>query len=67
MTAAKTVLLIGIEPTLIDPADFAPFPGLNAAKVRASLEGDAASLNALGYAAEILWIDLGETAESTLR
>lgn len=69
MTQPKTVLIVGLEPELIDfsSADFAAFPGLTAAKVRSALEADAAKLNSLGYEADICLTDFGATAEATLR
>ena len=64
-----SVVLIGLEPTLIDFSDpaYAAFPGMSAAKVQAGLDADVASLNALGYAAELCLVDFGETAEEVLR
>ena len=69
MTQPKTVLIVGLEPELIDfsSPDFAAFPGLNAAKVRSALEADAAKLKSLGYEAEMCLTDFGATAEATLR
>lgn len=61
---AKGVLLIGLEPTLIDFSEpaYSAFPGLDAEKVKASLEADKANLAALGYDAEMCLTDFGETA-----
>ena len=61
---AKSVLLVGLDPTLIDFSDpeFAAFPGLNAGKVRAALDAGKAELAKLGYDAELCLTDLGETA-----
>jgi hypothetical protein len=66
---AKTrVLIVGLEPSLIDFADPAyGASGLDAAPVRAGLEADEAHLNALGYDAELCLIDFGGTAETVLR
>ena len=63
------VVLIGLEPTLIDFSDpaYAAFPGMTAVKVQAGLDADVASLGALGYAAELCLVDFGETAEAVLR
>jgi hypothetical protein len=69
MTTKKTVLLVGLEPSLIDfsnPA-YAAYPGLDAAKVRSALEHDAAQLSELGYQAELCLADFGATAETVLR
>ena len=66
---AKTnVLIVGLEPSLIDFSDpVYGASGLNAATVRAGLEADEAHLNALGYDAELCLVDFGETAETVLR
>jgi hypothetical protein len=50
MTAKKSVLVIGLQPTLIDfsAPDYAGFPGLDAAKVLAALKADEERLNSLG-------------------
>ena len=51
MTDKKSVLVIGLQPTLIDfsDPDYAAFPGLDAAKVIAGLQAAADSLTQLGY------------------
>jgi hypothetical protein len=61
---AKSVLLIGLEPALIDFSDpaYAAFSGLDAQKVRAALDADRATLVALGYDADLCLTDFGETA-----
>jgi hypothetical protein len=65
--ARARVLIVGLEPSLVDFSDPAYAPGGNAAAVRAGLETDEAHLNALGYDAELCLIDFGETAEAVLR
>lgn len=69
MSAPKSVLVIGLEPTLIDfsAPDFAAFPGLNAAKVMAGLTAAEEGLAQLGYDVELCLTDFGETAEATVR
>ncbi|GEP02479.1 hypothetical protein [Methylobacterium oxalidis] len=67
--APISVVLVGIDPDLIDfsaPA-YSGFPGLDAAKIRAGLEADAARLRDLGYDPEICFVDLGQTAEAVVR
>ena len=68
MREKKRVLVIGIEPSLIDftSPDFASSPGLNAEKVLAGLEKDEAPLNQLGYEARLCLTDLGETAAAVV-
>lgn len=66
--AKTSVLIVGLEPSLIDFSDPAyGASGLDAPKIRAGLEADEAHLNALGYDAELCLIDFGETAEAVLR
>ena len=61
MTTAKKVLLIGLEPRLVD---FASLPvKLDEPTLRASLDADVKKLQHLGYDAEWLLVDRGETAE----
>ena len=59
--AKKTVLAIGIEPSL---ADFSAFPHLTPELVRQFIETQIEKLAAFGYDAESCLIDLGETAEA---
>jgi hypothetical protein len=63
MTAGKSVLVIGFEPTLLD---YATIPDLDAAKVMAALKADEARLRGLGYEVELCLIDLGKTAETVV-
>jgi hypothetical protein len=69
MTNKKSVLVIGLQPTLIDfsTPDFAAFPGMDAAKVMEGLKASADSLTYLGYDVQICLTDFGETAEETVR
>ena len=65
MTAKKSVLVIGLQPTLIDfsAPDYAAFPGL---KVLAALKADEDRLNSLGYDVQMCLTDFGETAEAVV-
>jgi len=67
-TGGKSVLIVGLEPSLIDFADsnYAAFPGMTAAKVMAGLNADQANLNALGYDAHLCLTDFGQTAEGVV-
>ena len=69
MTDKKSVLVIGLQPTLIDfsTPDFAAFPGMDAAKVMEGLKAAVDSLTHLGYDVQICLTDFGETAEETVR
>lgn len=68
MTDKKSVLVIGLQPTLIDfsDPDYAPYPGMNAAKVLAVLEASEDRLKNLGYDVQMCLIDFGETAEAVV-
>ena len=59
--AKKTVLAIGIEPSL---GDFSAFPGLTTELVTSYIKAQIEKLRALGFDAESCLIDLGETAEA---
>jgi hypothetical protein len=64
-----SVIMIGLEPSLIDfslPA-YAAYPGMNADRVLAGIEADRAKLTALGYDVEVCFTDFGETAEKVVR
>jgi hypothetical protein len=66
--AKTSVLIVGLEPSLIDFSDPAyGASGLTEGAIRAGLEADEAHLNALGYEAALCLIDFGETAETVLR
>ena len=64
MSAKKSVLIIGLEPTLVD---YAAFPGMDAAKVLAGLEAVTGRLQGLGYDVQLCLIDLGATAEDVVK
>lgn len=69
MSDKKSVLVIGLEPTLIDFSlpGYAAFPGLDAAKVMAGLKAAQESLTQQGYEVQLCLTDFGETAEATVR
>ena len=63
MEKKKRVLVIGLEPTLVD---YSLIPDLNAEKVLAALKADQTKLNALGYDTDFCFTDLGRTAEAVV-
>jgi hypothetical protein len=65
MAAKARVLLVGLDPDIVDYSK-SPVPGLTAAKVRAAVEGDKAKLEAMGYSVKSLYVDDGKTAEAAL-
>lgn len=68
MAERKRVLIIGIEPTLIDfsSQEYAPF-NLDAEKVAAGLKGAEAALQQYGYDVAMCLTDFGESAEAQVR
>ena len=67
-TARRSVLIIGLDPALIDFSDpnFAAFPGMTAAKVLAGLTAAEEGMKALGYEAHHCLTDFGQTAEAVV-
>ena len=66
--AKVRVLLVGLEPTVIDfaSAEYAK-PGLSAEKIQAAIDADIARLRGLGYDADFCPVDFGATAEAVVR
>ncbi len=62
--SGKKVLMIGLDPAVVN---YERWPGLTPEKLEAGLRRDEAALNDSGYAAEICFIDHGETAEETVK
>jgi DNA-binding LacI/PurR family transcriptional regulator len=70
MTKNKAVLVIGLEPTLIDFShpDYASTGlHLDATKVLAGLKASEDELTRLGYDVQMCLTDFGETAEAVVR
>ena len=65
-TGGKSVLIIGLDPAMIDFSDpvYAAFPGMNAARVMAGITADQERLKAMGYDAHLCLTDFGDTAEA---
>jgi hypothetical protein len=63
MADKKNIMIIGLEPTLIDFSDpfLANSPGLNATKILDGLNAAAEKLRREGYNAQICLTDSGET------
>lgn len=62
------MLVIGLDPDFIDfTAPQIAATGVTAEKIRAGLEGDGERLRAMGYPADVLWVDDGKTAHLALR
>src|SRR6478609_4533232 len=69
MQKKKTVLVIGIDPSLIDftTPEFAAMPGLTAEKVEMGIKNSIIQLNETGYDAHLCWTDFGETAINVIK
>src|SRR4029078_10945099 len=66
MAGDKSVLVIGLDPTLIDFSQPGYMPGMTASKVLAGLKSCEEELTGLGYSVEMCMTDFGETAEAVV-
>ena len=67
MTAEKSVLVIGLDPALVDFSQPGYAPGMNAAKVHAGIKASEEELARLGYSVQSCLTDFGETAEAVVQ
>src|SRR5215471_3201712 len=67
MTNKKSVLVIGLDPALIDFSKPGYAPGMNATKVMAGLKFSEDELTRLGYSVQTCLTDFGETAEAVVQ
>lgn len=67
MTHEKSVLVIGLDPTLIDFSQPGYAPGMSAAKVLDGLKSSEDELTRLGYSVQMCLTDFGETAEAVVQ
>ena len=67
MADNKSVLVIGLDPTLIDFSQPGYAPGMDAPKVLAGLKSSEEELSRLGYSVQMCLTDFGETAEAVVR
>ena len=63
----KRVLVIGLDPALIDFAQPGYPPGMDATKVLAGLKSCEEELTRLGYSVQMCLTDFGETAEAVVQ
>jgi len=63
----RSVLVIGLDPTLIDFSQPGYAPGMDATKVLAGLKFSEDELTRLGYSVEMCLTDFGETAEAVVQ
>jgi hypothetical protein len=67
MTGERSVLVIGLDPALIDFSKPGYAPGMDATKVMAGLKSSEDELTRLGYSVQTCLTDFGETAEAVVR
>ena len=67
MTDEKSVLVIGLDPTLIDFSQPGYPPGMSIAKVLAGMKSSEDELTRLGYSVQMCLTDFGETAEAVVQ
>jgi hypothetical protein len=64
MSQAQRVLLVGLDPSVVD---YAKHPGLTPEKLQAALKADESRLQALGFDAALCFIDGSATSADTVR
>ena len=67
MPDKKSVLVIGLDPTLIDFSQPGYAPGMDATKVLTGLQASEDELTRLGYRVQLCLTDFGETAEAVVQ
>ena len=67
MTSEKRVLVVGLDPRLIDFSQPGYPPGMDATKVLAGLKSSEDELTRLGYSVQVCMHDFGETAGAVLQ
>ncbi len=67
MPDESNVLVIGLDPTLIDFSQPGYAPGMDATKGVAGLKSSEEELKGFGYSVQMCLIDFGETAEAVVR
>jgi len=64
MTDKRSVLVVGLDPTLIDFSQPGYPPGMSTTKVLAGIKSSEDELTRLGYSVQTCLTDFGETAET---
>ena len=67
MTDRKCVLVVGLDPRLIDFSQPGYPPGMSAEKVFAGIKASEEMLTGLGYNVQTCMTDFGETAETVVK
>ena len=63
----KSVLVVGLDPSLIDFSQPGYAPGMSTEKVLAGIKASEEELTRLGYSVQTCLTDFGETAEAVLQ
>jgi hypothetical protein len=67
MSGEKSVLVVGLDPALIDFSKPGYPPGMSTAKVLAGIKSSEDELTGLGYSVKTCLTDFGETAEAVVQ
>ena len=67
MKGEKSVLVVGLDPTLIDFSLPGYPPGMTATKVFAGMKSSEDELTRLGYSVQTCLTDFGDTAEAVVQ
>jgi len=67
MAGERSILVIGLDPTLIDFSQPGYASGMDAEKVLVGLKASDDELTRLGYSVQMCLTDFGETAEEAVR
>jgi hypothetical protein len=67
MTDKRSVLVVGLDPTLIDFSQPGYPPGMSTTKVLAGIKSSEDELTRLGYSVQTCLTDFGETAETVVQ
>ena len=67
MTDKKSVLVVGLDPALIDFSKPGYPPGMSTTKVLAGVKSSEEELTRLGYSVQTCMTDFGETAEAVVQ
>ena len=67
MTDKKSVLVVGLDPTLIDFSQPGYPPDMNTTKVLVGIKASEDELTRLGYSVQTCLTDFGETAEAVVQ
>jgi hypothetical protein len=67
MTDKKSVLVLGLDPALIDFSQPGYAPGMSTTKVLAGVKSSEDEITRLGYSGQTCFTDFGETAEAVVQ